>query len=127
MSKEYKLWVTSLFVEEEKIVMCLVRNGFRVEPLGDNDILSDQNDCYVGALTAIRIGIDSINKHKDLSTSQLSSFLEKEFNDLGIKYFSLVLQSITDDLSSWRLGNISVSELNWAETNSPYKNKPIKK
>lgn len=115
--KSYRLWVTTLVLQEEKIVNCLLGLRFRVEKLSEAGDLSHHNDNTLGAITAVKVQTHD----KNIDVAKLTSLLESTFTDLDIKYFSLIVQSNNEDCSEWSTSNISIPKVT-LQSQSPYRN-----
>jgi hypothetical protein len=99
----YYIFITALISSyEDMIIAALVKNGFMVSSLSeDNEVTMGGGD-YISAIIALRIDIEDEVKPAIV----LSDEIEKVLKDLNIVYYSLIVTESTD--CSWNVSDIKI-------------------
>lgn len=112
------IFVTLLLESDaDKIVSHFVRKQYKISSSGDN-LVYKQDGSYMGYLCIFNIFSKGNNNGKSSSCLEFCKFINKELEDIGINFFSIVCV-YADGSTAWVGSNIK--RIQETKENGPYR------
>lgn len=110
----FRLWVVALHSDyENKIVMYLVKKGYKISPLADSGALTEHKEGYMSATIAIRV-----ETTKEIKPNVFRDFVSKDLTNLGVKFHALIIEN---GGAYWSGSNIEIPKPEPIMTGHPYR------